>query len=156
MSNRPLNCPEFRFENNLGRNATAIPRADTSSLSGYSGETAPALPGSSLGGSASRLQRLVLLHIPFPVLPKLLLSATHLVDLHLINIPHSGHYFPLLSFWHHCDLVFFILAYIEAITVSCRSGGGEATRTPCSYFSLFTTFSVKSASVICLSLLWLP
>ena len=32
--------------------------------------------------------------IPFPGLPKLLLSATHLTDLHLYNIPHSGYISP--------------------------------------------------------------
>jgi hypothetical protein len=32
--------------------------------------------------------------IPFPGLPKLLLSATHLVQLVLTNIPHSGYFSP--------------------------------------------------------------
>jgi hypothetical protein len=52
------------------------------------------LPDSFLGGSAPRLQFLQLTRIPFPGLPKLLLSATHLVDLHLLNIPHSGYISP--------------------------------------------------------------
>ena len=52
------------------------------------------LPDSFLGGSARRLQSLILEGIPFPGLPKLLLSATHLVDLHLLNIPHSGYISP--------------------------------------------------------------
>jgi hypothetical protein len=52
------------------------------------------VPDSLLGGSAPRLQRLMLDHIPFPGLPKLLLSATHLVDLQLRNIPHSGYFSP--------------------------------------------------------------
>ena len=42
-------------------------------------ETAPVVPASFLGGSAPRLQTLILDRIPFPGLPKLLLSATHLV-----------------------------------------------------------------------------
>ena len=46
-------------------------------------ETATVLPDSFLDGSAPRLQKLHLDGIPFPGLPKLLLSATHLVDLHL-------------------------------------------------------------------------
>jgi hypothetical protein len=50
-------------------------------------------PDSFLGGSVPRLEVLALTHIPFPGLPKLLLSATHLVTLHLYSIPHSG-YFP--------------------------------------------------------------
>jgi len=45
------------------------------------GETAPVDPASFLGGSAPSLQTLILDHIPFPGLPKLLLSATRLVHL---------------------------------------------------------------------------
>ena len=52
------------------------------------------LPDSFLGGSAPRLQSLSLDHIPFPGLPKLLLSATHLVTLVLWDIPHSGYIPP--------------------------------------------------------------
>jgi hypothetical protein len=53
-------------------------------------ETAPVIPDSFLGGSAARLGHLCLDGVPFPGLPKLLLSATHLVKLHLlkIHIPH--------------------------------------------------------------------
>jgi hypothetical protein len=54
----------------------------------------PVLPASFLGGSAPRLQRLTLNRIPFPGLPNLLLSATHLVDLRLWRIPHSGFISP--------------------------------------------------------------
>ena len=52
------------------------------------------LPDSFLGGSSPRLQVLSLFRIPFPGLPKLLLSATHLVCLHLWNIPHPGYISP--------------------------------------------------------------
>ena len=58
------------------------------------GETVSALPDSFLGGSAPRLTGLVLAGIPFPGLPKLLLSATQLVTLCLHNIPHSGYIPP--------------------------------------------------------------
>jgi hypothetical protein len=51
------------------------------------------VPDSFLGGSAPRLRGLDLNGIPFPGLPKLLLSATHLRELYLVNIPRSG-YFP--------------------------------------------------------------
>ena len=61
---------------------------------GEIGETVSALPDSFLGGSAPRLERLALDDIPFPGLPKLLLSATHLHALHLNNIPHSGYISP--------------------------------------------------------------
>jgi hypothetical protein len=54
----------------------------------------PVLPDSFLGGSVPRLQYLWLDTIPFPGLPRLLLSATHLVRLRLVNIPHSGYISP--------------------------------------------------------------
>jgi hypothetical protein len=47
-----------------------------------------------LGGFAPRLEGLYLSGIPFPGLPKLLLSATHLIELHLYGIPHSGYFSP--------------------------------------------------------------
>ena len=55
---------------------------------------APVIPVSFLGGSTPRLQSLVLDHVPFPGLPTLLLSATHLVHLDLWRIPHSGYISP--------------------------------------------------------------
>ena len=58
------------------------------------GELVPIVPDSFLGGSAPHLVSLRLHHIPFPGLPKLLLSATNLVDLYLWNIPHSGYISP--------------------------------------------------------------
>ena len=58
------------------------------------GEIAPVVPDSFLGGSAPQLQSLGLSSILFPGLPKLLLSATQLVHLHLWNIPHSGYISP--------------------------------------------------------------
>jgi hypothetical protein len=57
-------------------------------------KTAPVDPDSFLGGSASRLQSLYLQRVSFPGLPKLLLSATHLVYLDLSDIPHSGYISP--------------------------------------------------------------
>ena len=53
----------------------------------------PILPDSFLGGSAPHLQYLDLSTIPFPGLPKLLLSATHLVNLRL-HLPYSGYVSP--------------------------------------------------------------
>ncbi len=47
-----------------------------------------------LGGSAPRLRHFSLNAIPFPGLPKLLLSANHLVALWLTDIPHSGYISP--------------------------------------------------------------
>jgi len=55
---------------------------------------APVISDSFLGGSAPHLRFLWLQGIPFPALPKLLSSATDLVDLDLNNIPHSGYISP--------------------------------------------------------------
>ena len=57
-------------------------------------ETAPVVPASFLDGSAPRLQELTLVSIPFPGLPNLLLSATHLITLELWDICHSGYFTP--------------------------------------------------------------
>jgi hypothetical protein len=54
----------------------------------------PVIPDSFLGGSAPRLRSFTLHGIPFPGLPKLLSSATHLVTLTLSDIPHSGYIPP--------------------------------------------------------------
>jgi len=54
----------------------------------------PVIPDSFLGGSAPRLRHFTLSGIAFPGLPKLLLSATHLVRLDLFGIPHSGYISP--------------------------------------------------------------
>ena len=53
----------------------------------------PTLPDSFLGGTAPRLQSLELTNISFPGLPKLLLSAIHLVklDLSFKSLPGSGY-----------------------------------------------------------------
>jgi hypothetical protein len=56
--------------------------------------TPPALPNMFLGGSAPRLQSLCLGGIPFPGLPKLLLSANDLVELRLWRIPNTGYISP--------------------------------------------------------------
>ena len=54
----------------------------------------PILPDSFLGRTAPRLRSLVFLDISFPGLPKLLLSATHLVILDLLGIPFSEYTQP--------------------------------------------------------------
>ena len=54
----------------------------------------PILPDSFLGGSAPCLRSLVLYRVPFPGLPKLLLSTTRLVHLNLYYIPPSGYISP--------------------------------------------------------------
>jgi hypothetical protein len=52
------------------------------------------VPDSFLGRSAPRLQSLKLDYVPFPGLPKLLLSATNLAELSLSAIPPSGYISP--------------------------------------------------------------
>jgi hypothetical protein len=54
----------------------------------------PVLPNSFLGGSAPHLRSLLLSGVPIPGLPKLLLSATGLVDLSVAYIPPSGYISP--------------------------------------------------------------
>jgi hypothetical protein len=57
-------------------------------------ESSVLVPLSFLGGSAPNLRSLRFDRIPFPGLPKLLLSTTHLVTLRLYSIPHSGYISP--------------------------------------------------------------
>jgi hypothetical protein len=52
------------------------------------------IPRSFLGGSAPSLQEFVLVGVPFPTLPELLLSATNLVHLSYLCIPHSVYISP--------------------------------------------------------------
>jgi hypothetical protein len=52
------------------------------------------VPNSFLGGFAPRLEFLRLSSVPFPGLPKLLLSTNHLAILRLHDIPHSGYFSP--------------------------------------------------------------
>jgi hypothetical protein len=54
----------------------------------------PVIPDSFLDGSAPRLRRFELRGIPFSGVPNLLLSANYLVNLRLLNIPHSGYFSP--------------------------------------------------------------
>ncbi|KAI0288904.1 hypothetical protein BC826DRAFT_1035438 [Russula brevipes] len=81
----------------LGRFAAAMkdpfPKLTHLGLNTYS-KTAPVIPDSFLGRTAPGLQILRLYRIPCPALPKLLLSASDLIDLCLWDIPHSGYASP--------------------------------------------------------------
>src|SRR6266851_9977581 len=59
-------------------------------------DSVPDLPEKFLGGvqSAPRLHTFSLSGIPFPSFPKFILSVTHITDLHLLDIPHSGYISP--------------------------------------------------------------
>jgi hypothetical protein len=104
------------------------------------------LPGDSfLGGSTPRLLHLSLLGIPFSGLPKLLLSATHLVDLHLRRIPHSGYFSP-----EAMATALSALTHLERLALqfqSPRSRPDRASRLPApptrSVLSVLTEFEFK-------------
>lgn len=66
----------------------------TSLLLGSNNEWTPAVPDSFLSGSAPRLRKLWLVNTPFPQLQKLLMSASDLVHLDLVNIPDSAYISP--------------------------------------------------------------
>ena len=80
------------------------------------GETLPVIPDSFLDGSAPRLQIFTLEGIPFPGLPKLLLSATHLVELTLYDTPHSGYISP-----EAIVVLISVLSTLEALALRFRS-----------------------------------
>ena len=84
---------DWQLEEVLAAMQLPFPELTRLRLSSYD-ETPPVIPDSFLGGSAPRLRDFNLFGIPFPGLPKLLLSATHLVQLHLSYIPHSGYFSP--------------------------------------------------------------
>jgi hypothetical protein len=71
--------------------AMAVPFPELRNLRLESSDGEVVLPDSFLGGSAPRLGFLHLDRISYLGLPKLLSSATHLVQLNLQNIPHSGY-----------------------------------------------------------------
>ncbi|KAH9985879.1 hypothetical protein BJV74DRAFT_952038 [Russula compacta] len=57
-------------------------------------DMAPVLPKAFLGGSTPRLLSFALVGIAFPALPILPATANHLLSLHLMDIPISGHISP--------------------------------------------------------------
>ena len=74
--------------------AMQVPFLELTFLRLSSNDQMAVVPDSFLGGSAPSLKYLSWRGIPFPGLPKLLLSATHLVELQLSKIPHSGYFSP--------------------------------------------------------------
>jgi hypothetical protein len=82
----------------LERFATAMQKPFASltylDLAWHDSMTPLALPDTFLGRSAPSLQFLYLSGIPFPTLPKLLLSTSALVDLYLWQIPNTGYISP--------------------------------------------------------------
>jgi hypothetical protein len=86
-------------------------------------ENAPVLPDSFLGGSAPRLRSLYLFRIPFPRLPKLLLSTHHLVKLCLWDIPRSGYISP-----EAMVTALSTLTSLEKLVLAFRSPRSQADR----------------------------
>jgi hypothetical protein len=72
-----------------------FPELTWMSLQFKGSKTVPVFPDSFLDQSAPRLEVLKLSKVPFPGLPKLLLSATHLVNVNLTHIPYSGYFSPV-------------------------------------------------------------
>ena len=66
----------------------------TDLILGSMDDSGPDVPDSFLGGSAPHLRSLWLSRVPFPGLPKLLLSSTQLVELSILNVSHSRFIFP--------------------------------------------------------------
>jgi hypothetical protein len=116
----------------------------------YYSRPAPALPSGFLGGSAPSLRFLSLHSIPFPALPKLLLSATDLVHLDLWNIPHSGYISP-----EAIVTGLAVLANLNSLTIGFQSPlsrpGRESRHTtpaaPRTVLSALTRFEFHGVSV---------
>ena len=84
----------LQFKEVLALMQVPFPELTNLWLSSSYDETMPVIPDSFLGGSVPCLRVFDLTGIPFPGLPKLLLSSTCLVELNLFAIPHSGYISP--------------------------------------------------------------
>ena len=90
-----MGIPTLRyFERLLEGMQKPLPELTDLTLWSLNYATMSVVPDSFLGGYAPRLRELSLDRVPFPGLPKLILSATNLVSLHLLSIPNSGYILP--------------------------------------------------------------
>jgi hypothetical protein len=117
---------------------------------GFVDQSSLVVPASFLGGSAPVLQTLSLdLIIPFPGLPELLLSATHLVQLTLNHhLPHSGYISP-----EAMVTCLSVLTRLESLSIgfeSLQSRPDPETRLPpprtCTLLPVLTQLSFYGAS----------
>ena len=108
---------------------------------------ATVIPDSFLGGSAPRLQSLTLGGIPFPGLPKLLLSATHLTDLTLSIIPHSWYISPTGIITALSTLTTFRRLVLEFESPESLPGGESRDPPPPTRFVLPTLTMLKFKGV---------
>ena len=81
---------KYQLEGCVALMQEPFPILRTLLLSCFSGDP-PVMTHAFLGGSAPRLQKLRLCRVPFPTLPKLLLSAHDLVELRLEYFTSTGH-----------------------------------------------------------------
>ena len=91
-----LTLMDWQLDNVLAVMQVPFPKLTDLRLTSYDGmlSAIPNVPDSFLGGSAPLLRHFSLSGIPFPGFPKLLLTATHLVELGLTNIPDCGYISP--------------------------------------------------------------
>jgi len=90
---RILNIPNSDWERFAAAMQKPFPELISLDISKFP-YVVPVLPDSFLGGSAPRLRTLSLEGIPFPSIPKLLLSANGLLTLDLWNVPGSAYFSP--------------------------------------------------------------
>ena len=89
-----LSSSEIGFVTNSAAMQRPFPELTDLVLRNYGNKLESVIPNSFVGETAPRLQSLILHRVPFPGLPKLLLSATHLVKLDICCIPHLGYIPP--------------------------------------------------------------
>jgi hypothetical protein len=85
----------------------------------------PVLPREFLGRSAPCLQTFQLLGIPFPALPRLLLSTSDLVTLNLFNIPNRGYISP-----EAMAMALATLTRLRTLTIEFESRASRSDRIP--------------------------
>ena len=89
-----LYIPSSQLETLLAAMQRPFPALTRLQLRSSRDKITPVIPASFLDGAAPLLETLSLESIPFPGIPKLLLSSTHLVSLRLWGIPQSGYISP--------------------------------------------------------------
>ena len=92
VSQVDLHLERWQIEEVLA--AMQVPFPKLTDLRFLSDSKTPFISDSFLGGSSLCLRSLTLENFLFPGLPKLLLTATHLVDLYLLDIPDFGYISP--------------------------------------------------------------
>jgi hypothetical protein len=142
---RLTGIPSSDLETLLAAIQEPFPELTSLELSSYEG---PVIPDSFLGGFAPRLHYIWLDGIPFPGLPRLLWSATHLVNLQLWNIPHSGYISP-----EAMATTLSTLTSLGSLTIGFQSPQScpdqESQRPPpltCSVLPILTAFTFKGVS----------